>query len=188
MAGNSADTQPEQKPLSAPPLRHSANSPLLSDILTVERRAGLWFDYARDCSDVMKRLTDESQSTTVLVPVNSAIVALPRKPHQLPPSSKIEIKDISFEEQDMAHASQVERWIQGHVIPESVPFPLPTQSAPFPTLLDSFSISFNQSGQSDDGAKSIVVNPGEARVVDVLHGRNWRVVFLEGVVAVPVQG
>lgn len=82
-------------------------SPRLAECLTVERRLSLFYEYARDIGPVvsqrrttasvllecirrrfaadvaalqMKRIMSPTATTTLLVPVNQAIIALPHKP------------------------------------------------------------------------------------------------------------
>lgn len=58
------------------------NGPSLSDLLTIQQSASIFYDYLREIPDVVDRLTDTSGNlmSTVFVPKNKAVVALPRKP------------------------------------------------------------------------------------------------------------
>jgi hypothetical protein len=57
-----------------------ANSePTLSDILTIEPTASIFFSYAREI-ELGSMLSDRDRNISVLVPTNKAVMALARKP------------------------------------------------------------------------------------------------------------
>lgn len=58
----------------------SSGEPTLFDRLVIERRASIFSDYVRNAKDISNRLSDRNVKTTVLVPTNHAVLALPRKP------------------------------------------------------------------------------------------------------------
>lgn len=58
----------------------SSGEPTLFDRLVIERRASIFSDYVRNSREISGRLSDRSAKTTVLVPTNHAVLALPRKP------------------------------------------------------------------------------------------------------------
>lgn len=54
-------------------------SPDLADLLTIHNEASIFYSYARE-TQMSKLFDDEHKATTLLVPTNSAVMALPRKP------------------------------------------------------------------------------------------------------------
>lgn len=58
----------------------SSGEPTLFDRLVIERRASIFSDYVRNSREISSRLSDRNAKTTVLVPTNHAVLALPRKP------------------------------------------------------------------------------------------------------------
>ena len=53
--------------------------PLLSDILTIQNSASIFYSYARE-TDTGKLLSKENSRITVFAPTNKAVMALARKP------------------------------------------------------------------------------------------------------------
>lgn len=52
----------------------------ISDVIGKERVINIFAGFTRDIDSISKRLNDNSQNTTVLAPLNSALQKLPRKP------------------------------------------------------------------------------------------------------------
>lgn len=71
----------------APPVDHDdlVRAPMLSDVLTLEPRASIFFSYARESARLSGILAGEGGSGekkyTVFAPMNRAVMALPRKPY-----------------------------------------------------------------------------------------------------------
>ena len=64
-------------------------APRLSDIMTLEPRASIFFSYARESAKLSGILSGEVENEdgkkyTVFVPINRAVMALPRKPYVRP--------------------------------------------------------------------------------------------------------
>jgi hypothetical protein len=93
---------------------------ILCDVLGRDRSINIFAGFTRDIDTIDKRLSDESLNTTVLAPLNSAIVALPRKPWE----NREEYSKFgadAYEGQpgeDRAHAN-LRRFVEEHVVPES---------------------------------------------------------------------
>jgi hypothetical protein len=59
----------------------STGEPTLYDLIMIQtRRASIFGDYMRSVVDVRGRLSDRNLVSTVLVPTNKAVLALPAKP------------------------------------------------------------------------------------------------------------
>ena len=59
-----------------------SEKPCLADLLTIESSASIFYSYARE-TELSKLFTDKDAHTTLLVPTNKAVIALPRKPYVL---------------------------------------------------------------------------------------------------------
>lgn len=57
-----------------------SNGLSISDVIGKERVITIFAGFTRDIDTISKRLNDNSQNTTVLAPLNSAMQKLPRKP------------------------------------------------------------------------------------------------------------
>ncbi len=69
----------EQIPMNSGYTPLTTTKPLLSDLLTIESSASIFYSYAREL-ELSKMLEDENARLTVLVPTNKAVMALARKP------------------------------------------------------------------------------------------------------------
>lgn len=78
------------------PIPQAGQGATLAEALTVDRRAGVWWDYARDVSSIANRVLGRvmlayfqtarlsargAKDTTILVPIDGAIMRLPNKPY-----------------------------------------------------------------------------------------------------------
>ncbi|WVQ84188.1 hypothetical protein IAT38_006339 [Cryptococcus sp. DSM 104549] len=129
----------------------------LADALTVERGASLWWAYARENSEITSRLDSRSKSSTLLVPVDKAILALDRKPHQPTDSSSPE--------------SATTRFLSAHIINGAVP----PSGGEASTLLDGFAVTLVREGE---GWK---VQPGDVTVLTEKETANGKIMYLDGV-------
>lgn len=57
----------------------NSGKPSLADLLTIESTASIFFSYAREL-EISQLFGDPNARSTVLVPTNKAVIALPRKP------------------------------------------------------------------------------------------------------------
>ncbi|THH21576.1 hypothetical protein EW146_g49 [Bondarzewia mesenterica] len=156
--------------------------PTLSDLLTIERSASIFFSYAREL-ELSRLFSDASASDTVLVPTNAAVMALTRKPHQGPTDVEDSI-EISEQEFDARSKKNVERWVSSHIIPVSpITFP-----GTYPTLLDGKTVTFTQLKDGDDGQDAsapewtrVVLN-GHVRIVQMKEASNGMFYLIDGTV------
>lgn len=93
---------------------------ILSDVLGRDRSINIFAGFTRDISTVEGRLGDKALNTTVLAPLNSAIVALPRKPWEDPQDySNLGADAYEGEDgEDRAHKN-LRRFVEAHIIPTS---------------------------------------------------------------------
>lgn len=170
----------------------------LADALTLERKASVWWDYARDVSSVVSytgggggrrrapeapprrrrcrcrrerlHLTHEPQTsrlsnkgkTTVLVPIDKAIFALPRKPHQNPSGST----------DDADSKANVEQFLSAHIVPGDLGLP----SDETATLNPDVKVKV----EGEEGAW--ILQPGDIPIVGVTEASNGKILYLDGVV------
>ena len=57
----------------------NSGKPSLADLLTIDSSASIFYSYAREI-ELSQIFSDPNARSTVLVPTNKAVVALPRKP------------------------------------------------------------------------------------------------------------
>lgn len=73
----------DQLVLSGQNMPETAETPIakstLSDLLTIEHSASIFFSYARE-TQLSQLFQDKNAGTTLLVPTNKAVMALARKP------------------------------------------------------------------------------------------------------------
>ena len=93
---------------------------ILTDVLGRDRSINVFAGFTRDISDVDQRLGDPNMNTTVLAPLNSAIMALPRKPWEDPQDyAKLGAEAYEGTEGgDRAHRN-LRRFVEAHVVPMS---------------------------------------------------------------------
>jgi len=137
----------------------------LADALTLERKVGVWYDYARDVGSVTARLqATGAEKTTLLVPLDSAISKMARKPHQN--------TDGSYASEQEMEANVV-RFLSSHIIPGSISLPT---TGKVKTLEDGVEVEILQHG---DGW---IVQPGDIIVMGVKDASNGKILFLDGVI------
>lgn len=147
-------------------------SPRLAECLTVERRLSLFYEYARDIGPVMKRIMSPTATTTLLVPVNQAIIALPHKPHQ-DSVDNVEISDVRAK-------SNVERFVKAHSLATTITWPIDESSsgASYDSMLgEGHKVSFRLDGNGD-----VRVDPGDVKVLAMKDASNGRIVYLDGII------
>ncbi|KIR51260.1 hypothetical protein I315_06303 [Cryptococcus gattii Ru294] len=132
----------------------ATTGPTVADLLTTERTASLWWSYARDSVEIARRLESKLKSSTVLVPVDKAILALERKPHQSPGETP---EDAAF------------KFISAHII-DGTP-----REGTLPTLLPNFSVELVKDESAKGGWR---VRPGDVEVLAEKDGANGRVMYL----------
>ncbi|KAI5449504.1 hypothetical protein NCC49_004648 [Naganishia albida] len=145
-------------------------SPRLAECLTVERKLSLFYEYAREVGPVMKRIVSPTLKTTLLVPVNQAIIALPHKPHQ--------------DTLDTVHVSEakvknnVERFVKAHTLASSIPWPIDgAKPASYESMLgEGHHVNFRLVGDE------VRVDPGDVKVLAMKEASNGRVIYLDGTI------
>lgn len=109
----STDAPPASKPA-------DADTVVLSDVLGRDRQINIFAGFSRDFAPISERFEDQSVNTTILAPINSAIMALPRKPWEDPK----EYDDLGAdaysggEGQERARGN-LKRFVEAHVVPAS---------------------------------------------------------------------
>ncbi|KAL8276564.1 hypothetical protein RQP46_011054 [Phenoliferia psychrophenolica] len=151
----------------------------LADLLTSGKACDIAYSYIRDSEAVSSLLIAPKPSyTTLLIPVNSAIMSLARKPHQGPPPpiSGGEIKGVLESEKQHEEECRAyeERWVKLHVIPGKVG---EKEGVEHDTMVEGRKISFVR---ALDGAASVYVMPGRLPVLNVLEASNGKIIFLDG--------
>lgn len=99
----------------------SAGSDLIiSDVIGKERSINIFAGFTRDVDPVSNRLEDQTQNSTILAPLNSAIQKLPRKPWE-------DSKDYNAlgasayrlgDGEQRAH-DNLRRFVEAHIVPSS---------------------------------------------------------------------
>ncbi|KAH9486117.1 FAS1 domain-containing protein [Psilocybe cubensis] len=165
-------TEPEYTP-------QTTVQPTLSDLLTIEPSASIFYSYAREL-EMSSMLSKQDSKLTLFVPTNKAVMALARKPHQGPEQPiEVEISDEEFHNRAKKH---VERWVSAHIVPE---YPLSLDGNNHPTLLDGKSISFKPiSKVSGHGAEwSRVTLDNGAKIVGKKEGLNGDLYLIDGTIS-----
>ncbi|KAL5533601.1 hypothetical protein ACEPAG_61 [Sanghuangporus baumii] len=151
---------------------------MLSDILTVQTSASIFFSYARE-TQVGELFKAGNARITVFAPTNKAVMALSRKPHQGP----IPIDDtiISEEEFDARSKENVQRWISAHIVPQALPSLSP--SSKYETILDGVAVTVSSKSESPGSDKPdwqrVVLNENIS-VVDKVEAANGVLYLLDG--------
>lgn len=129
-----AQQHQEQRPLNNPNLRPamppsdspSTSSPAdsdtvtLSDVLGRDRSINIFAGFTRDFATISQRFEDSSLNTTILAPVNSAIMALPRKPWEDPEDyDKRGAEAYEGEKGEERAQRNMRRFVEAHVVPVS---------------------------------------------------------------------
>ena len=128
-------------------------APRLSDVMTLEPQASIFFSYARESAKLSAILSGEAENEdgkkyTVFAPMNRAVMALPRKPYVRPRvlqrvavggarltvvgyrhegrPQEVEIPvKITMKEADQQSLLNVERWVGAHIVPVCLTICLP---------------------------------------------------------------
>merc|ERR1712093_355391 len=97
-----------------------SDSVILSDVLGNDRSINIFAGFTRDFATISQRFEDSNTNTTILAPINSAIMALPRKPWEDPKDYEGLGADAYEGEQgeERAHRN-MRRFVEAHVVPAS---------------------------------------------------------------------
>ncbi|KAH9854265.1 hypothetical protein C2E23DRAFT_817945 [Lenzites betulinus] len=158
-----------------------SGKPSLADLLTIQSSTSIFYSYAREL-ELSKLFGDKDAKSTLLVPTNKAVIALPRKPHEGP----VPIREgviLSEAEFDDLSKKNVERWVSAHIIPE---YPVSLLSpAEHHTLLDGKNVTFTalQDGDPSSPEWTRVVLDGAVRLLARKEASNGVMYILDGTVA-----
>ncbi|EIN14337.1 hypothetical protein PUNSTDRAFT_59633 [Punctularia strigosozonata HHB-11173 SS5] len=152
------------------------HGPTLADLLTIEPSASIFYSYARETKFSM-RFSEQQSNTTLLVPVNKAVMALARKPHQGPAPGQLE-DGVTITEQEYEAQSQenVRKWVGAHIIPDS-PVVL---SGVYSTLLAGRPVSFSAKISEPDWSE-VKVN-GDVSIIARKEASNGVLYLLDGTI------
>lgn len=93
---------------------------ILSDVLGRDRSINIFAGFTRDFANISQRFEDSSLNTTILAPVNSAIMALPRKPWEDPEDyDKLGAQAYEGEKGEERAQRNMRRFVEAHVMPAS---------------------------------------------------------------------
>ncbi|KAG9245721.1 hypothetical protein BJ878DRAFT_500162 [Calycina marina] len=93
---------------------------MLSDVLSRDRAINIFAGFTRDFASVSQRFEDSSSNTTILAPLNSAIMGLPRKPWEDPEDYERHMEGVYGGDNGEERAKRnVRRFVEAHVVPNS---------------------------------------------------------------------
>ncbi|GAA5852676.1 hypothetical protein JCM8547_002586 [Rhodosporidiobolus lusitaniae] len=155
--------------------------PSLADLLTRSKRSRWFYDYARDSTAVSTILIDLHGSTTLLAPVDAAIVALPRKPHEGPAVAESQSGEVSSNEEERQRAEYLEAWVKNHCVLERVELEEGDWEARDYTTMSGKKVKFAAGGENGEGR---VLLPGDVEVVGEEMASNGKILYLQGTITV----
>ena len=93
---------------------------IISDVMGRDRAINIFAGFTRDIDSISSRLDNGSQNTTVLAPLNSEILKLPRKPWEDPKDYE-EIGQNAYGGSDGEDRAQrnLRRFVEAHIVPAS---------------------------------------------------------------------
>ncbi|KDQ12241.1 hypothetical protein BOTBODRAFT_34524 [Botryobasidium botryosum FD-172 SS1] len=160
----------------APFDQFSSGPPTLVELLTVQSSSSIFYDYLREIPQFSERIADRSVNTTLFVPSNKAVVALPRKPNQGPNlEGNINISEQEFDERSKLN---VQRWVGAHIVPAAVSL---SSGESYPTLHDDVFVKFKKVSSAHPEWKGYVVEPDTA-IIGALEASNGVVYLIDGTI------
>jgi hypothetical protein len=97
-----------------------ADTVILSDVLGKDRSINIFAGFTRDFASISQRFEDSSSNTTILAPINSAIMALPRKPWEDPDDyNNLGADAYEGEKGEERAQKNMRRFVEAHVVPVS---------------------------------------------------------------------
>ncbi|KAF8547800.1 hypothetical protein OG21DRAFT_1516701 [Imleria badia] len=158
----------------------TTSKPSLTDLLTIESSASIYFSYARE-TEFSKEFSVVDNQLTLLVPTNKAIMALSRKPHQGPETVEPET-EMSEQQYDEQSRRNVEHWVAAHVIPSRIS--LSDVPVTYNTLLDDKSITFMPvaGGRKDSPDWSRVTLQNGIHIIEMKEGENGVIYMIDGTI------
>jgi hypothetical protein len=102
------------------PAPGSDENVILSDVIPSSRNVNVFAGFTRDIQSIAERLSDQSQNTTVLAPLNSAVTSLPRKPWEDPQEYAVHGEEAyeGPDGEDRAHRN-LRRFVEAHIVGQS---------------------------------------------------------------------
>ncbi|KAG7005912.1 hypothetical protein G7Y79_00017g042940 [Physcia stellaris] len=93
---------------------------IISDVIGRDRAINIFAGFTRDIDSISSRLDNGSQNTTVLAPLNSEILKLPRKPWEDPKDYE-EIGQNAYGGSDGEDRAQhnLRKFVEAHIVPAS---------------------------------------------------------------------
>lgn len=93
---------------------------IISDVIGRDRAINIFAGFTRKIDNISSRLDNGSENTTVLAPLNSEILKLPRKPWESPKDYE-EIGQNAYEGSDGEDRAQrnLRRFVEAHIVPAS---------------------------------------------------------------------
>ena len=112
---------PAMPPTQDPPSNSNpSDGVILSDVLGNDRSINIFAGFTRDFAQISQRFEDSSLNTTIMAPVNSAIMALPRKPWEDPEDyDKLGANAYEGEPGEERAQRNLRRFVEAHVVPVS---------------------------------------------------------------------
>jgi hypothetical protein len=96
------------------------DSIILSDVLGNDRSINIFAGFTRDFASISQRFEDSSLNTTILAPINSAIMALPRKPWEDPEDyDQLGADAYEGDQGEQRAQKNLRRFVENHVVPAS---------------------------------------------------------------------
>lgn len=93
---------------------------ILSDVIGNDRSINIFAGFTRDFATISQRFEDSSLNTTIMAPINSAIMALPRKPWEDPEDyDKLGPNAYEGEPGEERAQKNLRRFVEAHVVPVS---------------------------------------------------------------------
>ncbi|EPE24462.1 FAS1 [Glarea lozoyensis ATCC 20868] len=165
--GPALPSSPSKTPSNPPP--SSNNNIYLSDVLGTSRSINIFAGFTRDFAPISQRFEDENLNTTILAPLNSAIMALPRKPWEDPADGGEGVYDAAGGEEKAQR--NLMRFVEAHVVGVS-----PWEKGQRTKTLEGGEVWWEEKG----GKK--VIQPGDIEVDSVANQvHNGEVWILKGV-------
>ncbi|KAL2063459.1 hypothetical protein VTL71DRAFT_5264 [Oculimacula yallundae] len=97
-----------------------SSSVILSDVLGQDRSINIFAGFTRDFASISQRFEDSNMNTTILAPVNSAIMSLPRKPWEDPKDyDNLGAEAYEGEQGEERAHRNMRRFVEAHVVPTS---------------------------------------------------------------------
>ncbi|KAI0800607.1 hypothetical protein C8Q74DRAFT_1214484 [Fomes fomentarius] len=157
-----------------------SGKPSLADLLTIETSSSIFYSYAREV-EISKLFSDPNARSTVLVPSNKAVIALPRKPHEgtKPVDDGVVLSEVEF---DSLSKENVERWVSAHIVPK---YPISLSlDGEYETLLAEKNVTFTiiDDGDKDAPEWSRVLLDGSVRLTGVKEASNGVLYILDGTI------